>query len=69
MKLGAAMDDELTAEQLFWLDRLITVRHGESAGKIPLEVRNALLAREFARFGGGQLGITFDGIRYLMAQL
>jgi hypothetical protein len=62
------MDDELTAEQSFWLERLMTLHSGESIGEMPGEVRGILIQRGFAHLRRGEIEITFDGIRFLMAR-
>jgi len=62
------MDDELTAEQLDWLGRLMALHSGDSIGEIPSVVRTVLLHGGFAHLRRGEIEITFDGIRYLMAR-
>ena len=62
------MDDELTAEQLIWLERLMTLHSGESIGEMPSEVRAILIQHGYAHLRRGEIEITFDGIRYLMAR-
>jgi len=62
------MDDELTAEQLHGLERLMAAPSGESIGEIPDALRAILIERGFAHLRHGEIEITFDGIRYLLAR-
>ena len=62
------MDEELTVEQFRGLERLMAVPSGENIDEIPDALRAILMQRGFAHLRHGEIEITFDGIRYLLAR-
>ena len=61
------MNENLTSELLFWLDRLRALRRAQAPEHIPVEVRSVLLDKALAQLTATPSRISYEGIKAMAA--